>query len=352
MHADVRIVGPKGSAEIGPPGVLIHEVSTKPLWWFLFSALIKSSILSMRWRPDVVLGGSGLVGPIVFMVAKLRGSLSAVYTHGLDLAIQHRFYRLLWLPFIARANLILVNSQATRKLANSAGAEERQIRLIYPGTNVPPLLSASEIAKKKLIFRREMGVGEGPLLLSVGRLTQRKGLREFVRDVLPIIIGKFPDAIFLIIGEEPRHALHAEAQSRESIQAAADSAGIGLSIRFGGVITDRTALSVAYLAANLHVFPVRDLPGDPEGFGMVAIEAAAHGLATLAYRTGGVADAVADGVSGILIDPRDADSFASAAIALLNQPLDPNGAREHAKQFAWERVGERLAQELLYSQIA
>ena len=50
---------------------------------------------------------------------------------------------------------------------------------------------------------------------------------------------------------------------------------------------DDQRLSDAYFAADVMVFPVLDLPGDVEGFGMVAVEAAAHGLPTVAFAVGG-----------------------------------------------------------------
>jgi len=102
----------------------------------------------------------------------------------------------------------------------------------------------------------------------------------------------------------------------------------------------------AYFGADLHVFPVRDLPGDTEGFGMVAIEAAAHGLSTVAYATGGVIDAVWEGQSGRLIPPGDAAGFAQAVLATLAAPLAPEGSRTFAQGFAWDEFGRRITESL------
>jgi len=101
-------------------------------------------------------------------------------------------------------------------------------------------------------------------------------------------------------------------------------------------------LAAAYQAAQVHVFPIRALPNDPEGFGMVAIEAAAHGLPTVAYATGGVVDAVAHGQSGSLVPPGDAADFADAVLQLLAKPLDEAGIHAFARGFAWEAFGERV----------
>ena len=142
------------------------------------------------------------------------------------------------------------------------------------------------------------------------------------------------------------HALAAASQSVESIQAVARDAGVLANIRFLGKITD-DELSIVYRVANLHVFPVQLRPNDPEGFGMVAIEAAARGVATVAYRVGGVPDAVAEGQSGRLVDPGDTSGFGFAAISLLERPLDPERIVAFAQGFFWDRIGRQLAKVLI-----
>src|SRR3546814_12930756 len=74
--------------------------------------------------------------------------------------------------------------------------------------------------------------------------------------------------------------------------------------------SDVCSSDLVYKAASAHIFPVREIPGDPEGFGMVAVEAAAHGVPTIAFATGGIVDAVAEGESGRLIRPGDYGAFA------------------------------------------
>jgi len=196
-----------------------------------------------------------------------------------------------------------------------------------------------------LAFRAAHGLGDAPLLLSVGRLTARKGLREFVTEVLPRIVAKRADARLLVIGDAPANALFGQAQTPASIQAAAATAGVAQHVLFLGKVSEEE-LATAYQAAQVHVFPIRALPNDPEGFGMVAIEAAAHGLPTVAYATGGVPDAVAHGQSGYLVPPGDAAAFADAVLRLLNMPLDEAGIRAFAGGFAWEVFGEKVGQVL------
>ncbi len=96
----------------------------------------------------------------------------------------------------------------------------------------------------------------------------------------------------------------------------------------------------------MHVFPVIEIPGDVEGFGMVAIEAASQGVPTVAFRVGGIPDAIADGVSGRLIAPGDYAAL-SDAIGQYLAPSDDRAALRdaciaHARAFDWRVIGGRL----------
>jgi phosphatidylinositol alpha-1,6-mannosyltransferase len=75
---------------------------------------------------------------------------------------------------------------------------------------------------------------------------------------------------------------------------------------------------------------------------MVAVEAAAHGLPTVAYATGGVVDAVSEGASGYLIEPGNAPAFAAQVCHALEHKLPEASIRRFAAQFAWEKFGEKI----------
>lgn len=340
--ADVRVVGPEGSAALAPKGVPVAEAPLRPLWKFLLRARALARREARAWKPDVVLAGSGLTAPIALSAARTCGARAAAYVHGLDVAVKHPVYRALWLPALRRMDRVIANSRATVVLAHEAGIAPERIGIVHPGVELPArLLDAAGVAR----FRAEHGLGDRPILLSVGRLSARKGLREFVTGALPQIVAACPDVMLLIVGDAPAQALHAEAQTPASILDAARSAGISGHVRILGKLSDE-ALQIAYSCADVHVFPVRKLPGDIEGFGMVAVEAAAYGVATVAYAVGGVEDAVQDGVSGRLIPAGDATAFAAAVIESVRCPLNSAMLRAFATRFEWKRVGASLLAEL------
>jgi phosphatidyl-myo-inositol dimannoside synthase len=335
---DLSVVGPQGSAAYLPQRVRTHEVAYRPLTRFLLEATYavwKASRCSIA----LVIAGSGLTAPLAWWAARRTHARFVVYLHGLDIIAPSAIYQHCWLPFIRRADLVLVNSRNTRRLAIERGVPKHIIEILHPGTEFPN--PEPEIGRA---FRAAHGLGDQPLLLSVGRLTRRKGLAEFVHQTLPTILARNPDALFLVIGADANDAVRPAAGSEHArILRSAKLAGVSAAVRILPPCDDAT-LSAAYYAADIHIFPVLDLPGNVEGFGMVAIEAAAHGLPTVAFHVGGVPDAVTEGVSGSLVEEGNYDLFA----ALVHQWLVNRGPQvrdrcsETAYAFGWDRFREKL----------
>lgn len=339
---DVEVVGPSGSASLAPAEVVVSEVRLRPLSAFLLGALRASVRRCRHVRPSVVLAGSGLTAPIAWFAARLVGASAVTYIHGLDITVPNRLYRLIWLPFIRRMCLVIVNSSATRVLALQAGVPADRVCTVHPGVSLPTELTG----KGRRVFRERHGLNEDKVLLSVGRLTERKGLLEFVEGVLPLVVARSPSSVRLVvIGDEPKEALHAKPQTWEAITAAARRVGVADCLVFLGKVSQEE-LDEAYVAADVLVFPVRQSASDPEGFGMVAIEAAAHGLPTVAYATGGVVDAVADGRSGRLVTPGDVGGFVAAVVEQIEAPIPADTIRDFAARFAWHRFGEQMSDRL------
>lgn len=118
----------------------------------------------------------------------------------------------------------------------------------------------------------------------------------------------------------PKKPLGDDVPTVESIQAQAAQSGVVEHIRLLGVITDKNILLTVYKAADVHVFPVRHIPDNPEGFGMVAIQAAAYGIATAAFATRGGVDAVRHGESSYLVEPGHRSALAHSILQVLNNP--------------------------------
>jgi phosphatidylinositol alpha-1,6-mannosyltransferase len=92
--------------------------------------------------------------------------------------------------------------------------------------------------------------------------------------------------------------------------------------------------------------PSRAGPGGGEGFGIVFLEAALHGLPCVAGRAGGALDAVADGDGGLLVDPSDHLAVADALVELLRDPARAaamgEAALQRAQTFTWQAMAARI----------
>ncbi|WP_417536952.1 glycosyltransferase family 4 protein [Methylophaga sp.] len=342
-YADVQVIGPRGAKALKPENASLLEAPLKPLPIFLLVAFSKGLWSIFRQKPDVILAGSGLTAPIIWLLSKLCSARSAAYLHGFDITVNHPLYRRLWRPTFAKLDSVVVNSTPTRELAVASGVSENIIGIVHPGVWLP---SSPQPEKDIAEFKAKHGLTGKKILLSVGRLTTRKGLREFVEHALPSVVKEEPTAMLVVIGEAPKNSLGAGVQSEESIKAQARKSGVANHIKFLGVMTDKKQLATAYESADIHVFPVRHIPNDPEGFGMVAIEAAAHGIPTIAFATGGVTDAVSEEVSGHLVEQNNYSALNLKITRTLRTPMARSNIQTFSLSFSWKNFGEQLLRHL------
>jgi phosphatidyl-myo-inositol dimannoside synthase len=337
---EVFLCGPHGCRNQSPDNVtVVKTFAAQPLYRFMLESLFVSWRAAQHIRPKLVIAGSGVTAPHALLISRLTGARMIVYLHGLDLIVEHPLYRALFLPSIRSADLALTNSRNTARLARAAGIASERISILHPGVSLPADADQYEASA----FRRRIKAGDRPILLSVGRLTPRKGLLEFIRHALPSIVSAKPDVLLVVIGGEASEKLGAKPTcQRQAIVREAERLGLSDHLCFLGKV-DEATLSQAYRSSQLHLFPVLDLPGDVEGFGMVAVEAAAHGLPTIAFAVGGIPDAVSHDASGLLIASGDYPALVTAVIDLLegrHTNITPEHCRGFATRFAWDKFGE------------
>jgi phosphatidyl-myo-inositol dimannoside synthase len=334
----VDLIGPEGCIEYCNESSRIFESPVHPVSTFLTSSLLKALWLALRRRPDAILSGSGLTAPAAVLAGKIAGIPAITYLHGLDLVVDNRLYRNLFVPMIRLSDRVIANSSNTARLAKEAGIAVDRIDVIHPGVD-----TAHDIFPENC-FRSRFGLKGKRILLSVGRLIPRKGLAEFIRFSLPGIVSIHPDTVLVVIGGEATDALKKDHTVLDQIKSNIELNDLGDHVVLAGRVDEET-LQAAYAESDLCVFPLLEVHGDVEGFGMVAMEAAARGLPTVAFSIGGVVDAITPGRSGFLVEPANYDAFSNTCNAYLaNQHPEVTKAacREFAADFHWDVFGRKL----------
>jgi glycosyltransferase involved in cell wall biosynthesis len=199
--------------------------------------------------------------------ALATGKPVALQLWGSDVAIAGRLGPLAR-ALLRRAGIVVCASTALAEDAAALGA--RDVRVVPSGVAIPDDVAAPE---------------EPPHALYVGRLSEEKGVRDLAAaaDGIPLAV----------VGDGPLRPLFPQA--------------VGF--------RPPRELGSWYARAAVVVVPSRR-----EGFGMAAREAMAHGRPVVATSVGGLRDAVEDGVTGLVVPPRDPAALRAALERLLADP--------------------------------
>ena len=156
--------------------------------------------------------------------------------------------------------------------------------------------------------RHELGIPAGaPMVMVVSRLTRKKGLEQFL-EAAEMLLPRFPDARFVIVG----YANPAEQDYENTLKVLTDRLGLTGRVTFTGLRHDVPSLLAA---ATVSVMPSLD-----EALSNVLLESMAAGAPTVATRVGGTPEAIVDEMTGLLVEPGDSLALADAIARLLGDP--------------------------------
>jgi phosphatidylinositol alpha-1,6-mannosyltransferase len=254
---------------------------------------------------DVILGINVAYGGVIGMLARKPYIVFAYAYEFLKFDRTPLFSNLLRRVY-RKASGIVAISRYTRDRLAEFGVLEAQITIIKPGAKLPEPATDEAVAS----IRERHALGDGPVILSVGRLIERKNQVALV-EAMPRILQNHPDAMLVLAGRGPM-------LSRISRRAC--ELGIRDHVALPGKVPD-DELPTLYRAATVFALPCKDAgDGHVEGFGIVFVEANAHETPVVAGRSGGVDDAVVHGETGLLVDPDDVGAIAEAVLKYLDDP--------------------------------
>ncbi|NCQ16258.1 glycosyltransferase family 4 protein [Candidatus Falkowbacteria bacterium] len=300
--------------------------------------LINQALPFLKWLPayfalrqkikqekieQVIVGQILPLGLVAWLGSRFFKIKYSVILHGLDFSFALKSWRKITAAklILNQAHKIIVINNYTAGLVKAflgAGAEGKII-VVNPGVD-----------QKNFQLRKKNNLENKIILLSVGRLVKRKGFDK-VTDALPEVLRKIPNLVYVIIGNE--------AELKNS--------------QFKNAIVINDALDAErdawYQACDIFIMPARNIDGDYEGFGIVYLEANLAGKPVIAGKSGGVPDAVIDGLNGLMVDPEDVGEISQAIIKLaqnpdLRQKLGERGRTRAINEFNWEKQINKIYQ--------
>ena len=225
-----------------------------------------------------------------------------------------------WLRWRMTHRGIAISQAIKDFLIKTEFARDQQIAAIPYGLQAPP-----RVAPERTLHQ-ELGLPPSARIVgSMCRLIEQKGL-TYALDAMALLMPRYPDLHYVIAGT---------GTLQEDLKAQAAASGIAERVHFIGWRTD-----VQALMAQFEIFLA---PSLWEGFGLVFLEAMGQARPVISTRVSSIPEVVDDGVTGLLVPPRDGQAIAGALERLLNDPacgqrMGEAGRTRLAQVFTPERM--------------
>jgi len=232
---------------------------------------------------------------------------------------------------VAAANALIANTDAeAASLVSLYDACPDIVHVVSPGVD----LYTFTPGQGRSAAREVVGLPQDAMVVSfVGRIQPHKGPEVLIRATSELVKHS-PLLRHKLVVNIMGGASGANTDEVDRLKELSTWLGIDDVVRFEPPVA-RKDLAQWYRAADLVV-----VPSYSESFGLVALEAQACGTPVVATAVGGLRTAVADGISGVLVDGHDPKAWSSVIVRLLQEPqrrvLLSMGAIEHASHFGWD----------------
>lgn len=297
----------------------------RPAWLRLFVFVWR---LVKREKIEVVLCGKALFeGLVGYYLKKYLGVPYIVFTYAMEIETWvkiPRERRKLEKVLRAADKVTFINEHTKDQLLKLGVRQEQLLHL-------PPGVEAPVVSRQQLETAREKLPLPQLYVLSVGRLIERKGFEVLIEAFsrLPAHLRSWK---LVIAGSGPL---------RKQLEGKARESGVDKSVQFLGYVSE-IELQAAYASASVFALLPKHTSGDVEGFGIVYLEAALHGVPALATQGGGAAEAVIHNETGIAVAPNSVTATTTALTRLLSdadlrQRLGLAAQRRAQEEFTWSR---------------
>ncbi len=286
----------------------------------------KATIMHGHW---VVPGG--------VMANVSRGSLPLVVSvHGSDVYLAERKHTVgrAARRVFGQASRVTACSDDLRLRSIALGADSSRIETVPYGVDSVRFAPSTE---HRAAVRRELSLGDAPVVFSAGRLVRKKGF-EYLIDAAQRLAADYPAARVVIAGD---------GDLREELTTCVKQTSSGNIVQFIGAKRQDEIARLMAAADVIAVPSVKDDAGNVDGLPNFALEAMASATPIVSTTAGGLSQVMTDGVTARVVPERDGVALASAISGLLAQPdaarrLGAAARVRVERDFGWSRVAERF----------
>jgi phosphatidylinositol alpha-1,6-mannosyltransferase len=299
------------------------------LWpkWLPAFRLLKSAV-ERQGIEHILVGHILPLGTVAYRYSRKSKLPYSVMLHGMDLALAMKPGRKQMLAKMVlrnAANIICSNAftaEIAKKFVGEGSAAK--VHVVHPGVELDEVADPDICAQVRSQYQLDNKI----VLFSVGRLVGRKGFEHVIR-AMPKVTEVLPDVHYFFAGDGPEKV--------RLLELAMQTKNVTYLEKFS-----QEQKLAWFELCDIFIMPSYSEGADFEGFGIVFLEANIAGKPVIGGRSGGVPEAIDDGISGLLVEPKNIDQIASAIIKLgqnpgLRQQLGRQAKARAREWFNWPR---------------
>ena len=218
-----------------------------------------------------------------------------------------------------QVDCFIAASNAIRAMLLADGVPENKVVTVHEGIDIEHVLAAPPVNVHETFFLPH----HAPVVGNVGALVPHKGQRHLI-EAAHLVVQQLPDVRFVILGE---------GELREQLEKLVREYHLEKHVLLPGFRLD--------VLGCIKGFDLFVMSSVTEGLGTSLLDAMACSKAIVATKAGGIPEVVDDGVTGLLVEPRDHHALAAAIVRLISD----EAGRQGMAVAGFERVSARFTVE-------
>ncbi|MFA5247848.1 MAG: glycosyltransferase family 4 protein [Patescibacteria group bacterium] len=282
----------------------------------------------------VIVGQILPLGIATYFLSKIFKFKYSIILHGLDFSLSLKKSKLTGKILNNAEKIICGNGYTASQVAKFNRHLQDKISTVNPGIETVFIRHPQKIKELK----EKYSLNNKIVLFGLGRLVARKGFDKAI-EAVAMISEKAPNLVLVIGGSGPE---------KENLEKKINSLPeeIKKKIILLGGISDKECWAWLELC-DIFIMISRQIAGDYEGFGIVYLEAGLAGKPVIAGDSGGVRDAVFNGINGFLVNPENIESISEAILSLyenksLRNELGAQGQRRVVETLTAKKQAEKI----------